>query len=152
MPFKHLPTFPDLPTFFTDGTAQGMIPNTAINGQFSLDVVNVNVMTMLEDAKHIKKEHVNIFAGNIKVGLRKAYGIRKYNDRASHNDTRDYSYSNVASVNLKQNGAYRSADVNGNRNTKLKQMAGYNKPQLQEKPGNNILIHQAIEALKLLLS
>ena len=109
-------------------------------------------MSMLEDAKHIRKEHVNIFAGNIKAGLRQAYGIRKYTDRASHNDTRDYTYSNVESGNLNQIGAYRSADVSSNRNTNLKQMAGYNTPQFQEKPGNNILIHQAIDALKLLLS
>ena len=110
-------------------------------------------MTRFVDAKYIKKEYVNIFAGNIKTGLRKAYGIPRYNDRETRNDVHEYGYNNATFTNRTRNDTNRPVEdeqANNSHNMRLKQLAGYN-DQYEGTKNNKALICQALDALKLLI-
>ena len=47
--------------------------NVTVIDHSNLRVQNMN--SIYEEGKHIRKEKINIYAGNIKASLRKAYGI-----------------------------------------------------------------------------
>ena len=82
--------------------------------------------SMLYDNKHIKKESIRHFARNIKVALRKAYGMRPI----SNDIVRDR-------VNT---------DVTNNIDARMKYLAGYGGPSNKQE-----VLNQIIDSLKALL-
>ena len=108
-------------------------------------------MSMFDDAKHIRKENVNVFAGNIKAGLRKAYGMPRYRSRSPRDDGRQHDnvYDSHPSYNKENVLRTRNSHLSSDSSTRLKLLAGYVDPQT--KGNNNVAIQKAIDALTLLI-
>ena len=114
-------------------------------------------MSMFSDAKHIKENDIKVYAGNIKTGLRKAFGITK---KSYLNRNSPDSYENNRNVSQRDtfttNNRSRNEELNStrNRNARFQQMAGYNSENEYDSNNNNgnkMLIHRAVEALSALL-
>ena len=109
-------------------------------------------MSMFADAKHIKATCINIFAGNIKTGLRKAFGITR-KGRLNYKETNTSSYEYDSRVNQRETGF----NAIHKRSDRLKHLAGYHEYSTYDSNNNDNkssskeLIQKAIEALSTLL-
>ena len=119
-------------------------------------------MTMFMDAKHIKEECISKYASNIKIGLRKAFGITRtpntdYNNRniRNHRDSinTQNTYNSHTSGYMNTN-TYNDVRLRNDRyvDTRLKQVAGYENYPVTENKNKNEILQQAINALQLLVT
>ena len=89
---------------------------------------------MIYDNKHIKRTSVPLFAKNIKVALRKAYGMLPF--LPGNNDT------SSAGISHKNN------NVDDHVRARMKSLAGYD---IQSNNNKQEIIYQIINSLKALL-
>ena len=108
-------------------------------------------MSMFDDAKHIRKGNVNLFAGNIKAGLRKAYGMPRYRSRSPQDDGRQHEnvYDSHPSYNKESVFGARNSHPHSDSSPRMKLFAGYVDPQ--SKGNNNVAIQKVIDAFTFFL-